>query len=132
MSKEERKGYKAKIKSRQWRLLLMGLFLNFGILAVLKYTNFAIANVNGLLSFWGTEKRLPFLNLLLPLGISFYTFITMGYLIDVYRGKYPAETCLARLALFVSFFPHKTRSSPKAISLASNKCSVYRVSFISS
>ena len=105
MSKEERKGYKAKIKSRQWRLLLMGLFLNFGILAVLKYTNFAIANVNGLLSFWGTEKRLPFLNLLLPLGISFYTFITMGYLIDVYRGKYPAETCLGRLALFVSFFP---------------------------
>lgn len=83
----------------------MGLFLNFGILAVLKYTNFAIANVNGLLSFWGTEKRLPFLNLLLPLGISFYTFITMGYLIDVYRGKYPAETCLGRLALFVSFFP---------------------------
>ena len=105
MSKEERKGYKAKIKSRQWRLLLMGLFLNFGILAVLKYTNFAIANVNGLLSFWGTEKRLPFLNLLLPLGISFYTCITMGYLIDVYRGKYPAETCLGRLALFVSFFP---------------------------
>jgi len=105
LSREERKCYKAKIKSRQWRLLLAGLFLNFGILAVLKYTNFAIANVNAVLSWLGNQNQIPFLRLLLPLGISFYTFITMGYLIDVYRGKYPAETNLGHLALFVSFFP---------------------------
>lgn len=105
LSREERKSYKEKIKSRQWRLLLTGLFLNFGILAVLKYTNFVIANINLGLSLAGNQKQIGFLTLLLPLGISFYTFITMGYLIDVYRGKYPAETSLGKLALFVSFFP---------------------------
>jgi len=105
LSKEERKSYKATIKSRQWVLLLTGLFLNFGILAVLKYTNFAIANVNAILSLFGNPGQIGFVKLLLPLGISFYTFITMGYLIDVYRGKYPAETNIGKLALFVSFFP---------------------------
>lgn len=105
LSKEERKSYKATIKSRQWGLLLTGLFLNFGILAVLKYTNFAIANVNAVLSVFRSQSRIGFLNMILPLGISFYTFITMGYLIDVYRGKYPAEPCIGKLALFVSFFP---------------------------
>ena len=105
LSKEERKRYKEKIKSRQWRLLLTGLFLNFGVLAVLKYSNFAIANLNFGLSLLGSQRQIGFLSLLLPLGISFYTFITMGYLIDVYRGKYPAEPCIGKLALFVSFFP---------------------------
>ena len=105
LSREERKRYKEKIKSRQWHLLLAGLFLNFGILAVLKYTNFVIANINFGLSLTGGQSRIGFLSLLLPLGISFYTFITMGYLIDVYRGKYPAEGSLGKLALFVSFFP---------------------------
>ncbi|MCI9359474.1 MAG: MBOAT family protein [Hungatella sp.] len=105
LSKEERKHYKEKIKSRQWRLLLAGLFLNFGILAVLKYTNFVIANVNSGLALFGSQRQIGFLSLILPLGISFYTFITMGYLIDVYRGKYPAEPCMGKLALFVSFFP---------------------------
>ena len=105
LSKEERKRYKEKIKSRQWRLLLTGLFLNFGVLAVLKYSNFAIANLNFGLSLLGSQRQIGFLALLLPLGISFYTFITMGYLIDVYRGKYPAEPCIGKLALFVSFFP---------------------------
>ena len=47
----------------------------------------------------------PFVNLLLPMGISFYTFQTMGYIIDVYRGKYGAEKNIGKLALFVSFFP---------------------------
>ena len=105
LSKEEKKSYKARNRSRQWRLLLTGLFMNFGILAVLKYTNFAIANVNALLSLTGSERQIGFVSFLLPLGISFYTFITMGYLIDVYRGKYPAETNTGKLALFVSFFP---------------------------
>lgn len=105
LSREERKSYKEKIKSRQWRLLLTGLFLNFGVLAVLKYTNFVIANINFGLSLAGYQGQLSFLSLILPLGISFYTFITMGYLIDVYRGKYPAEANIGKLALFVSFFP---------------------------
>ncbi|MDD3367434.1 MAG: MBOAT family protein [Lachnospiraceae bacterium] len=105
MNKDERKAFKAVQKKKRWHCLLLILFLNLGILAVLKYTNFAIANLNGILTFTGSTRQLDYLNLLLPMGISFYTFQTLGYLIDVYRGKYPAERNLAKLALFVSFFP---------------------------
>lgn len=103
-SREDRKAYKGKIKNRQKMFLLICLLLNLGILAVLKYTNFAISNVNTVVRFFGNAE-LPFLNLLLPMGISFYTFQSMGYIIDVYRGKYPPEQNIGRFALFVSFFP---------------------------
>ncbi|MCD7817808.1 MAG: MBOAT family protein [Lachnospiraceae bacterium] len=105
ISREEKKAYKAQMKSRQWKWLLACLLFNLGILAVLKYTNFAIANFNGILAAFGSTKQLSFLNLVLPMGISFYTFQTMGYIIDVYRGTCRAEKNLFKLALFVSFFP---------------------------
>lgn len=105
LTREERKELKAKEKKKRWHWLLLCLLINIGILAVCKYTNFTIANINSLLSDFGSEKRLSFANLILPLGISFYTFQTMGYMIDVYRGKYAAEKNPFRLALFVSFFP---------------------------
>lgn len=105
LSKEERKAYKEKMKSRQWKWLLACLFINLGILAVVKYTNFAIYNVNGLLRLAGSAKQFGFLDIALPMGISFYTFQALGYLIDVYRGTVPAEKNPFKLALFVSFFP---------------------------
>ncbi len=105
LSREDRKEYKAAIKSRQWKWLLYCLLLNFGILAVIKYANFGIANVNYLLQAFGSGSQISFLKLALPMGISFYTFQTMGYMIDVYRGKYPPEKNIFKLALFVSFFP---------------------------
>ncbi len=105
LSKEERKAYKEKMKGRQWKWLLACLLLNLGILAVVKYTNFAISNVNGLLRFAGSAKQFGFLDIALPMGISFYTFQALGYLIDVYRGTVPAEKNPFKLALFVSFFP---------------------------
>lgn len=105
LSREERKEYKAKEKKKQWNLLLLCLFINIGILAVLKYTNFAISNVNSVLTVFGSTARVKFVDFVLPMGISFYTFQSMGYLIDVYRGKYEAEKNFFRFALFVSFFP---------------------------
>lgn len=105
LTKEEKKSYKKGIKKRQWHVLLFGLFFNFGILAVLKYTNFTIGNINSLLHAFGKEEQIGFVGLLLPLGISYYTFQSMGYIIDVYRGKYRAEKSFCRFALFVSFFP---------------------------
>lgn len=74
--------------------MLAALLLNFGLLAALKYTD----DVRG---WFGASP----LGLLLPLGISFYTFQSMGYLLDVYNGKYAPQKNLARFALFVSFFP---------------------------
>ena len=99
LSKEERKDYRAKEKKKRFRVLVAGLFLGFGMLAVLKYTAFVLTGFNRL----GADLSVP--DLLLPLGISFYTFQSMGYLIDVYRGKGRAEKNPLRLALFVSFFP---------------------------
>lgn len=105
ITREEKKEYKAGVKAKKWRWLLVCLFFNLGILAVLKYTNFTIANINGLLQAFHSDYELSFVNLVLPMGISFYTFQTMGYIIDVYRGTCPAEKNLFKLALFVSFFP---------------------------
>ncbi|MCD7745327.1 MAG: MBOAT family protein [Lachnospiraceae bacterium] len=105
LSREEKKAFKSQFKKQQWRWLLGGLLFNLGILAVLKYTNFAIANFNGFLSMVGSTHQLSYVNLVLPMGISFYTFQALGYLIDVYRGTCRAEKNLFRLALFVSFFP---------------------------
>ncbi len=105
LSREEKKAYKETQKKIRRRWILAAILLNMGILAVVKYTNFAIANVNGLLGALGREGRLSFLDLALPLGISFYTFQAVGYLIDVYRGTVQVERNLFRFALFVSFFP---------------------------
>ena len=91
---EGKKALKAAAKRRQ-RMLFWGvLLLNFGVLALLKYTSPLL-----------TAMGKPALNLLLPLGISFYTFQSMGYLIDVSSGKYEPEKNPAKFALFVSFFP---------------------------
>ncbi len=105
LSKEEKKAYKEKQKNIRFVWMTVCLVLNFGILAVLKYTNFSIANVNGILQATGSDKVLAFRDLILPLGISFYTFQSMGYLIDIHRGKYPAQKNVFKFALFVSFFP---------------------------
>ncbi len=104
MDKETRKKYKAKQKKKRFYVLVLGLVLNFGILAVLKYTAFAVSNVNSFMGLFGNDGfDIP--DLLLPMGISFYIFQTMGYLIDVYRQKTEVEKNPFRLALFVSFFP---------------------------
>jgi len=94
LSAEEKKAIKAQTKKRQRLMMLSALVLNFAILAVLKYTD-------EILLMAGSQP----LGLLLPLGISFYTFQSMGYLLDVYNGKYPPERNILRFALYVSFFP---------------------------
>ncbi len=105
LSRDERKAYKAAQKKKQKAVFLLVLLLNLGILAVLKYTNFAIGNVNSLVHAFGGKKQFALADFVLPMGISFYTFQSLGYLIDVYRGKYEPEKNPFRFALFVSFFP---------------------------
>ena len=103
LDKEQKKAYKAKMKSQKWAVLLGGLLLNLGILAVTKYTNFVIDTINGFLS--GGYKLIRFDNLFIPIAISYYTFQSVGYIIDVYRDKQAAQKNFFKLALFVSFFP---------------------------
>ncbi len=106
LSKDEKKEYKAAMKKKQKWLLFICLFLNFSILVWFKYANLAIAYLNLFrLNRFGNTDFIPFFNLILPLGISFYTFQSMGYLIDIYYGKYGAEHNFFRFALYVSYFP---------------------------
>ena len=106
LSAQEKKALKAAAKRRQRAVFFAVLLLNFGLLAFLKYFNYTAHHAASLLSLIsGARITAPRLNLLLPLGISFYTFQSMGYLIDVYNAKYEPEKNPARFALFVSFFP---------------------------
>ena len=105
LNKEEKKRYKAVMKHKTWLWTLACLIFNIGVLAVVKYTNFCISNANLFLDAVGSTKQLNFLNIIVPLGISFYTFQAMGYIIDVYRKSVTAEKNIFKFALFVSFFP---------------------------
>ena len=91
---------KEKIKTYKKSIMLLALILDFGMLAVLKYTNFTISNINTL--FHADIRMVKFL---LPLGISFYTFQSVGYILDVYWKRYEPEKNIFKFALFVSFFP---------------------------
>ncbi len=104
-TREERKTYKNKVLRKRRAIMLLVVILNFGILGFLKYFDFFADGIVGLLQVFGIHLTAPDLGLLLPLGISFYTFQTMGYLIDVYQEKVASEKNFAKLALFVSFFP---------------------------
>lgn len=90
------------------RKLLLGLSLaaNLGLLCYFKYVNFFLGSVEHALHALGAEASLPVLQVILPIGISFYTFEAINYTIDVYRGRVPAERNLAHFMLFITFFPH--------------------------
>ena len=103
--KEARKRYKEAQKKRRRRIMAIGITLALLILAVVKYTNFTIYNINGVLRAFHAPKRINFLTIALPMGISFYTFQAVGYVIDVYRDRHEAQKNFFKYALFVSFFP---------------------------
>ena len=103
--REQKKNYKNKIKIQKRLIMTLALVLNFGILAFLKYYNMAAGSLNDLLGVFGIGFSAPTLKLVLPLGISFYTFQSMGYIVDVYREKTDAQRNPFKLLLFVSFFP---------------------------
>jgi D-alanyl-lipoteichoic acid acyltransferase DltB (MBOAT superfamily) len=88
---------------RRW--LLLSLVTNLGLLFSFKYFNFFNDSFRQLFQMANLSYPVPALNVLLPVGISFYTFQTLSYTIDVYRGKIQPERHLGVFALFVSFFP---------------------------
>lgn len=92
-------------KNKKKLFLTLSLIINFSILFVFKYYNFINESVFDLLSFIGIKWNVPNMDILLPVGISFYTFQAVGYSIDVYRGSIKAERNFITYALFVSFFP---------------------------
>ncbi|MCR4738886.1 MAG: MBOAT family protein [Lachnospiraceae bacterium] len=106
LSRDEKKLYKQQMKKKQKLVLFLCIFVNLSILLFFKYANMTIAYLNLFrLHFMHRTDFIGFLDIFLPLGISFYTFQTIGYLADVYYGKYEPERNFFRYALFVSFFP---------------------------
>jgi D-alanyl-lipoteichoic acid acyltransferase DltB (MBOAT superfamily) len=85
--------------------LSLSIIINLGILCTFKYMGFFIESLNTLLYHVGFKAPLPILNLILPIGISFYTFQTLSYTIDVYRGICKTEHNFIRFAAYVSLFP---------------------------
>ena len=91
-------------KSKKKRLLLISIIGNLGLLGLFKYADFGISQFNELFKLIGLNE-IPLLEIVLPVGISFYTFQTLGYTIDVYRGQLAPAKSFKEFALFVAFFP---------------------------
>lgn len=85
--------------------LSLSIITNLGVLFFFKYFNFVSQSVQSLLDQFTISAETPYFDFLLPVGISFYTFQTLSYTIDVYRGKQKAERHIGIFALYVSFFP---------------------------
>ncbi|MCP5512642.1 MAG: hypothetical protein H7A24_12230 [Leptospiraceae bacterium] len=85
--------------------LFLSLFFNLGLLFIFKYFNFSLEILNSFLSSIHSQTSFDKYNIILPVGISFYTFQTLSYTLDIYRGKMDAEPRFLRFALYVTFFP---------------------------
>ena len=97
--------YQTQEKKKRLLLLRLSLLANLGILGVFKYFNFFIDSFQEILGGFGYSGDYLHLNILLPVGISFYTFQTLSYTLDIYRGKLKPTHNFLSFALFVSFFP---------------------------
>lgn len=92
-------------KKKRKRLLYITLIVNLGLLFYFKYLYFFTDNTNTLLGLIGSQYRLPLIEVILPFGISFYTFETISYTVDVYRGLLKPEKSFLNYGLFVTYFP---------------------------
>jgi alginate O-acetyltransferase complex protein AlgI len=95
---------KATGKKRK-QFLILSLVANIGVLAVFKYYNFFNDNLTTALQYWGIENHVPYLKILLPIGLSFHTFQAMSYTFEVYKGNQKVERHFGIYALYVMFYP---------------------------
>ena len=96
----------AKTESARRAWMAATVATNLGVLIGFKYLGFLVANVNALLGAFNTGFALPEPHVALPLGISFFTFQSLSYTIDIYRRVIPPTRTLLEFAVFISFFPH--------------------------
>ena len=109
LDRDAKKAWKAKVSKRRKLVMAGCLGLNFGLLCLFKYAGFVLEQINELTLLFGGKGINTVWNLVTPLGISFYTFQTMGYVADVYWEKTPAQRNFPKLLLFTSFFPQVTQ-----------------------
>ena len=106
LEKEDRKLLKKKIKNQKKCIAALAIILNLGILCALKYSAFFASTFDGIFSWFNVTTHFPVLKIGMPIGISYYTLTSIGYVVDIVRGKYPAEKNPFKVALFVCYFPH--------------------------
>jgi alginate O-acetyltransferase complex protein AlgI len=87
------------------KFLIVSIVANVGVLSIFKYYNFLAENFNGLLHLGHSSSTIPYLSILLPIGLSFHTFQAMSYTLEVYRGNQKAERHFGIYALYVMFYP---------------------------
>ena len=95
----------AKNEKSKKRFLILSLIANIGALAIFKYYNFINENISGLCNLFHYDNPIPYLTILLPIGLSFHTFQAMSYTIEVYRGNQKAERHFGIYSLYVMFYP---------------------------
>jgi D-alanyl-lipoteichoic acid acyltransferase DltB (MBOAT superfamily) len=102
-----KKQIKEKSRRKCRRAVIIALVVPLGILSYTKFTNMVIDSINGIINkFGGFGEGLNSVSVIVPLGISYYTFSTIGYVLDVYWNRYEAETSFFRYLLYVLYFPH--------------------------
>ena len=99
--------WKKQYKQKKKRVLTAAIILNLAILLILKYSGFFVGIGNSVLAF--AKVKIPAPDFLVPLGISYYTLIGIGYLFDIYKGKIQAQKNYAKLLLFLAYFPQITQ-----------------------
>lgn len=105
LDRRQVKQLKKEYKKKRQKVLWVGVGAVLGALAVVKYTNFVLKNVSGLMRVTGFTGDTLTVKLIVPMGVSFFTFQMLSYLIDVYKGAMGAQKNIWRYALYASFFP---------------------------
>jgi D-alanyl-lipoteichoic acid acyltransferase DltB (MBOAT superfamily) len=90
---------------RRKAFLLMSIVANVGVLAIFKYYNFFLGNMNWVADLFHIKLDIPYLNIILPIGLSFHTFQAMSYTIEVYRGNFKPVRDFGIYSLYVMFYP---------------------------
>ena len=103
--KEAKKAIRAAAKKKAKRFLILSLVVSIGLLGICKYLAFLIRNLNALMRLF-TIPQIPLFKIIMPIGISFYTFMAVGYVLDVYWKRYEREKNPVFFALFLTYFPH--------------------------
>ena len=102
---KEKKEVRTASKAEAKKVLHVALFVSIALLGVCKYTSFTIKNINVIFNLLNIEQ-LEIFNMILPLGISFYTFMALSYVLDIYWKRYKAESNFLMYAVYLSYFPH--------------------------
>ena len=127
LSADELRAAVKKNENKSRAFMLTAVFVDLGILIVLKYLDFVLTNIN---AFLPAESALPLFSFILPLGLSFYTFSAVGYVVDVNRGKYDPERNFAKFFLYLTYFPQIIQGPiPRFDRLAPQLCGEHEADF---